>query len=146
MLKNVLFEHSYLNEKIMQRNTKNKCILYPAYKKKQILNEVLSNLWSTYASKTKRDLDLQTERHKQDNQRLDAKSKLNEEELLHQKKVKELNMDIIEQKTHHIAFLEMTIKEMKEEILEEYMGLPPDLNQAKKRIYEMEQAVKLLSS
>lgn len=45
-VKHALFESSYLNEKVMNRNYKIKEVLYPTLKKKQILKDVLTGLWT----------------------------------------------------------------------------------------------------
>ena len=63
-IKNTLFEYSYLNEKIVKTNLKCKNVLYPSLQKKQIMSEVLQNLWKTYAKHAKIDLDVRTEKLK----------------------------------------------------------------------------------
>jgi hypothetical protein len=47
-IKNVMFEYSYLNEKIYKRNNKMKSILHPALQRKQILEGVLKSLWQSH--------------------------------------------------------------------------------------------------
>ena len=44
-IKNVVFEYSYLNEKVIKRNNKLKSVLHPELQRKQILNGVLKSLW-----------------------------------------------------------------------------------------------------
>ena len=46
--KNVMFEYSYLNEKIYKRNNKMKSILHPSLQRKQIVESVLKSLWESH--------------------------------------------------------------------------------------------------
>ena len=46
--KNVMFECSYLNEKIYKRNHKMKSVLHPALQRKQIVESVLKSLWESH--------------------------------------------------------------------------------------------------
>ena len=113
--------------------------------KKQILSEVLVNTWKTFAKNSKLDYDNIYKQLKQKNAEAAEKSKDPLEDAQGDQ-IKDLNLKLLEQKSNHITYLEISIKQMREEITQDYCGLPPDLNQAKQRIYELEQLLKFQKS
>ena len=48
----------------------------------------------------------------------------------------------MEEKGFEIKYLELHIKQLKEKIMSEYASLPADLNQAKKRLFELDGFIK----
>ena len=110
-IKNVLFESSYLNEKILGRNQKIKSILYPTLKKKQILEEVLVNLWTSSIKVQKADLDLQREHLKQNNEKLKKQQEgISSEHIEFEKKLKGLKLELMQQKAHKYKIAEIAEK------------------------------------
>lgn len=47
-IKNVVFEYSFLNEKVLKRNNKLKSVLHPELQRKQILCGVMKTLWESH--------------------------------------------------------------------------------------------------
>ena len=54
-LKNVIFEATYLNEKLMKRSNKTKNVLHPKLQQRQILNDVLKSIWAAQPNHKKID-------------------------------------------------------------------------------------------
>jgi len=48
----------------------------------------------------------------------------------------------MEEKSHEIKYLELSIKSTKDKIMDEFSSLPPDLAQAKKRLFEISNLIR----
>ena len=70
-IKNVMFEYSYLNEKIYKRNNKMKSILHPALQRKQIVESVLKSLWESHLKIAKQSGDKMSQKLEADTKKLD---------------------------------------------------------------------------
>ena len=142
-IKNVVFEYGYLNEKVLKRNNKLKTVLHPELQRKQILCGVMKSLWESHLKNQKQSMDQVSKKIQAETKKLNdvERAKQKDQEIKNNQdqiqQIKDLNLTLMEQKTHEIKYIELQNKQMKQQINDDFSALPADLGVAKKRLWEL---------
>uniref|UniRef100_A0A7S3IRD3 Uncharacterized protein n=1 Tax=Strombidium inclinatum TaxID=197538 RepID=A0A7S3IRD3_9SPIT len=163
-MKKIIFEHSHLSEKIMKRNTKMKEELHPELQRKQVLQGVLKSIWEMKPKEAEPEEKAKTvvvseindverarmndirkkqkmEERMEHSSDSDHESKWREEQV---RQIKQLNLTLMEQKSHDIKLDELQLKQIKTKLVSDFASLPPDMPAARQRVFELENLVKMM--